>query len=170
MSAAWPSPISGTVTNAFGAAIQEVTQYAYDQQSRLIQTTLPDGSSISYTYDDPGRLTVTTDGWGSATNTFDNLGRLLTVSNAFGQVQAATFDLLNRATNTVDRNGVTVTNTFDNLNRLLTRGYPDGGVEKFGYSARGLIAYTNQMGFTNGYTLDALSRKIGETNDNGEII
>ncbi len=159
-----------SVTNAFGTAIQEVTQYVYDQQSRLIQTTLPDGSIISYTYDDPGRLTVTTDGWGSATNTFDNLGRLLTVSNAFGQVQAATFDLLNRATNTVDRNGVTVTNTFDNLNRLLTRGYPDGGVEKFGYSARGLIAYTNQIGASNFFAFDPAGRKTFETNANNELI
>ena len=44
-----------------------------------------------------------------------------------------------------DANGVTIIQTFDGLDRLLTRTYPDTGVEKFGYSARGLIQYTNQL-------------------------
>jgi len=50
--------------------------------------------------------------------------------------------LCHRATNNTDANGVTITNTFDDLGRVLTRAYPDGGIEKFGYSIRGLIAYT----------------------------
>ena len=53
---------------------------------------------------------------------------------------------------------------------LLTRTQPDGGIEKFGYSARGLTAYTNQLGFTNFYTYDEASRKVAETNANAEVI
>ena len=70
------------------------------------------------------------------------------MSNVLGQVQATTYDILDRATNSVDVNGVTITNAFDNLNRLLTRGYPDGGVEKFVYTANiaGVTSYTNQLG------------------------
>src|SRR6266496_2688907 len=90
-------------------------------------------------------------------------------SNAFGRLSAATFDALDRATNTVDANGVAVTDTFDNLSRLSTRGYPDGGVERFGYSPRGLTAYTNQLGLTNFYGYDALARKTAETNANWEV-
>jgi RHS repeat-associated protein len=56
------------------------------------------------------------------------------------------------------------------LGRLSTRGYPDGGVEKFGYSARGMIAYTNQLGFTNFYAYDEAGRKLFETNANWEVI
>src|SRR6266478_506510 len=63
-----------------------------------------------------------------------------------------------------------ITNTFDNLGGLRTRGYPDGGVEKLGYSARCLIAYTNQIGFTNFYVYDQASRKTFETNANSELI
>jgi len=47
--------------------------------------------------------------------------------------------------------------------------HPDGGVESFGYSARGLIAYTNQLGLTNFYGYDAAMRKTVETNANHEI-
>jgi RHS repeat-associated protein len=69
-----------------------------------------------------------------------------------------------------DANGVTVTNSHDSLGRLLSRTYPDGGVETFGYSARGLIAYTNQIGASNFFAYDAASRKTYETNANGEVI
>jgi hypothetical protein len=43
-----------------------------------------------------------------------------TVSNAFGRVESATFDMLDRATNTIDANGVSITSAYDNLNRLPT--------------------------------------------------
>ena len=40
--------------------------------------------------------------------------------------------------------GAAQTQTFDNLDRVLTRTYPDpdSGVERFGYSARGLVNYS----------------------------
>ena len=50
------------------------------------------------------------------------------------------------------------------------RGYPDGGTEKFGYSALGLIAYTNQIGLSNFFAYDAAARKTFETNANGEVL
>jgi RHS repeat-associated protein len=58
---------------------------------------------------------------------------------------------------------------YDALDRVLERDYPDGGIEHFGYSARGLIAYTNQLGFITGYGYDQAGRKIAETNANLEI-
>jgi len=42
--------------------------------------------------------------------------------------------------------------------------------EKFGYSARGLTAYTNQLNLTNYYAYDEGSRKTFETNANNELI
>src|ERR1019366_7388957 len=65
---------------------------------------------------------------------------------------------------------VCVSMTYDNLGRLLGRTYPDGGTEKFGYSSRGLIAYTNQIGVSNFYAYDDAMRKTFETNGNGEVI
>src|SRR2546421_4868277 len=67
-------------------------------------------------------------------------------------------------------NNVTITNTYDSLSRLLTRGYPDHGVEKFGYSARGLTAYTNQIGMSNYFVLDPAGRRQFETNAEAQLI
>jgi RHS repeat-associated protein len=101
---------------------------------------------------------------------YDNLGRHIVRSNAYGAELVQKYDALDRATNVTSAAGVTITNTFDNLNRLLTRGYPDGGVERFTYTARGVTNYANQINKTNWYVLDAASRKTAETNANGEII
>jgi len=158
-----------SMTNAFGSAIAEPTLYVNDYQGHRTQTTLPDGTVVNYTQDLLGRLTVTSDGWGSITNTLDNLGRQVAVSNAVGRVQFVIYDPLDRATNSTDQNGVLITNSYDNLNRVLIRGQPDGGTEKFGYSARGLTAFTNSVS-TNFYVYDEGSRKTFETNANNELI
>ena len=53
------------------------------------------------------------------------------------------------------------------------RGYPYAPQltrEQFGYSARGLTAYTNQLGFVTWYAYDEAGRKTYETNANTEII
>ena len=90
---------------------------------------------------------VVSDALGSTTNTYDNLSRLVNVSNAAGQVQAVAYDVADRVTQATDANGVSVTSTFDNLDRLRTRTYPDTGVEAFGYTAKiaGPTSYTNQL-------------------------
>ncbi len=93
----------------------------------------------------------------------------MTVSNAFGQVQAIVYDIDDRPTSQTDANGVTLTTTYDNLGRVVARTYPDTGSEGFGYSAFGLLVYTNQLHFTNYYAYDAARRKTFETNANWEL-
>src|ERR1041385_5061953 len=110
-------------------------------------------------------------------------GALMYVTNAFGtaveEVTHFLYDLQGNRTfvfyiedrvySVTHANGVTVTNTYDNLGRPRTRTYPDGGVEKFGYSARGVTAYTNQLNLVTYYTHDEAGRKTVETNANNEI-
>jgi YD repeat-containing protein len=116
------------------------------------------------TYDLVGQVVKVNDSAGGSVTNWHNIqGLIVAVSNAFGRVQALAYDIEDHATNVVDANGVSITNIFDELDRLKARTYPDGGIEKFSYSARGLIGYTNQLGYTNSYTYDALCRKIGET-------
>src|ERR1700722_386493 len=142
-----------------------VTSYAYDIAGRRINILFPDTTSESNNYDPLGRITNTIDGAGrSVTNWYTDQGLLYASSNAVGEALLKSFDIEDRVTNTVDGNGVVTTNSYDNLRRVLVRGYADGGRERFGYSAFGLIAYTNQLTNSTYYAYDAGLRKIAETN------
>src|SRR5439155_3624628 len=102
---------------------------------------------------------------------YNNQGLLTIVSNAFGIAQKTVFDIEDNPMWGTDANNFTVTNTYDLIHRMLTRTYPDSGMEKFGYSARGLTAYTNQIGTgTNFYAYDEGGRKTFETNANAQLI
>jgi RHS repeat-associated protein len=147
------------------------TYFYYDNAGRKTNVVYPDLYAVTNVYDSLGELVIVTDSAGiSATNWFNNQGLRYTVWNAAGQVSLQQFDIKNRLIYVTDANGVTITNTYDDLNRLLTRSYPDGGIEKFGYSPSGLVSYTNQLNFPTFYDYDAAMRKTKETTANGEVI
>jgi RHS repeat-associated protein len=150
--------------------LNNYTYFYYDTAGRTTNVIHPGGRSVNYRYNLVGQLLSETDNAGvSLTNWYNHHGLLVTVSNAFGRVQSMIYDIEDRATNTVDANGVTITTTYDALGRVLTRTYPDSGTERFGYSARGLIASTNQLTNVTFYAYDEAGRKTAETNANIEI-
>jgi RHS repeat-associated protein len=155
-----------SITDALG----NITDFNYDNQGRLTNAVYPASFSVTNFYDLLGRLTNAVDSAGrSTTNWFNNQSLMFAVSNAMGGVQTAHFDILDRTQTNIDASGVTVTMTYDNLNRLLTRTYPDSGVEHFGYSALGLVAYTNQLNQPTLFAYDAAQRELFETNANQEL-
>jgi len=158
-----------SVTNAWGTSAEMVTSFGYDYQGHRLYTIYPDGIVTNY-FDAAGRMTNASDAWGSRWFYYNNQGLVTNVSTAYGAEQTTVYDLEDRPIWVTAANGVTVTNTYDDLGRRLTRTYPDGGVERFGYSARGLTAYTNQLDKTNYYGYDEAGRKTAETNANNEII
>ena len=114
-----------------------------------------------------GRLTSGLSGFASVTNYYNNQGLVTTVSNGFGRAFSATYDVLDRATNTLNADGVSISTAYDNLNRPVTKSYPDSGVEKFVYTLNiaGATCYTNQLGSNVvNYAYDALGRKTNEVN------
>ena len=157
------------VSNAWNTSAQMVTSYAYDNQGNRLNIYLPD-ATVSNWFDAPGRLIETCDAWGCHWFGYNNQGLLVGVTNYFGTEKYTVFDIEDRALYVTDANQVTVTNAYDVLGRLATRTYPDGGVEKFGYSARGLIAYTNQLNLATYYGYDAGLRKVAETNADTQVI
>jgi RHS repeat-associated protein len=157
------------VTNAWNTAVEFVMQYDYDNQGNRQYIRYPDATVTNW-YDSLQRLDEACDAWGCRWFYYDNLSRLTNTSNAFGTEQNTTYDIEDRPIYVTDANGVTITNTYDVLGRLSARTYPDGGVEKFGYSARGLIAYANQLNLITYYGYDEARRKTWETNANNEII
>jgi RHS repeat-associated protein len=147
-------------------ALGDTTTYTYDYAGRLTNITYADQSWKAMSYDSLDEVTNTVDSAGvSITNYYNDQGLEIASSNAFGQIFSRSYDIRDRVTNSLDANGVGIISTYDNLNRLLSRSYPDGGIENFGYSAFGLVAYTNQLR-TNitYYGYDAGLRKTAETN------
>jgi RHS repeat-associated protein len=160
-----------SITNAFGTALQQVTQNTYDLQGNIIQVQFADGFTVTYNFNALAQATNVTDGTTSVTNWFNNQGLQVAVSNAFGRVETVAYDILDRAVTNVDANSVSITTTYDTLNRVRTHGYPDGGLESFGYSVNlpGLTSYTNQLNQVAQYGYDIAGRKISETNANLEV-
>ncbi|MBI4659154.1 MAG: RHS repeat-associated core domain-containing protein, partial [Verrucomicrobia bacterium] len=152
-------------------ALQQVEKYDHDLNGHLLKVTYPDTAFMNLRFSLLGHLTNRTDVVGSVQSYFyNNQGLLAASSNAFGQALLRKYDLRDRLTNQVDSRGVSVTITYDNLGRMLTRAYPDGGAEKFEYSPRGLITYTNQLGFVTRFGYDALGRRLAVTNANNEVV
>jgi YD repeat-containing protein len=147
------------------------TFFFYDNLGRLLNAAYPDGYSVTNNFNLLGQLTNTIDSAGvSITNWFDNQGLRYAVADAVGTREFISFDDEDRATNIVNSDGVSIGMSYDNLGRMVRRKYPDAGVEKFGYSSSGLVAYTNQIGMSNYFVYDEGGRKIFETNANAELI
>ena len=146
------------------------TYYFYDNAGRMTNAVYADGYSITNLFNPLGEITNSIDSSGySISNWFNNQGLRYAVSAVSGNQTFIDFDDEDRATNVINTEGVSVAMTYDNLGRLRTRTYFDGH-EDFGYSAAGLIAYTNQIGMTNFFVYDAAGRKTFETNANSELI
>ncbi|PWU13699.1 MAG: hypothetical protein C5B50_18715, partial [Verrucomicrobia bacterium] len=157
-------------TNAWNTPVQQVITFAYDFQGNRLRTFYPDAYAVTNWFDSLERVTTTSDGSTYRYFYYNNQSLVTNVLNSLVTEQQTLFDNEDRPQYVTDINGVTVTNTYDKLNRVLTRGYPDGGVEHFYYSARGLVAYTNQLGFGTEYAYDAAGRKTSETDANNEIL
>ncbi|HUA64816.1 MAG TPA: hypothetical protein VME24_03145, partial [Alphaproteobacteria bacterium] len=128
-------------------ALNNVTHLIHDNQGNLIQIFYPDGYSISNSYNLLHQLVSWTDSSGMTLNNWYNNQGLPTVSsNSSGLARALAYDIDDRVTNNTDANNVSVGATYDYLDRLLTRSYPDGGIERFGYTPNipGQTSYTNQ--------------------------
>jgi len=153
--------------------LNQTSVFVHDNAGRMTNTVYADNYSVNICYDLAGRLITVSDSAGSSvTNWYNNQGLLVAVSNALGRVQTAAYDILDRVTNSVDANGVSVDMTYDALGRLRSRAYPDGGMEKFGYTLNvsGPTSYTNQLEKVTRFGYDAAGRKIAETNANQEAL
>ncbi|HEV2208624.1 MAG TPA: hypothetical protein VG167_07600, partial [Verrucomicrobiae bacterium] len=146
------------------------TRFFYNNQGLLTNVVFPDYSAITNFFDSVGRVVVSEDDGGRELMLgYNNQGLVTNISNSFGRVQQAIYDSLNRPITITDANGVSMTNQFDLLNRLTSRTWQDNFSESFGYSAQGLIAYTNRDGKWTLFSRDNAGRLAGVTNANGEI-
>src|SRR6185436_16360260 len=124
---------------------------------------------IGRLYDLFGQVIKTKDAAGNfVTNTYNNQGLLITVSNSFGQAMAMSYNINDRVMTNVNSAGVTNSQTYDDERRLLTRSHPDGGVERFAYSTNfhTITGVTNQLTNIVVYAYDSAERKTNEIQKN----
>jgi RHS repeat-associated protein len=137
----------------------------------------------TYTYTPQGQLKSETDPLGNVTNnTYDQYGRLISVTSAAGTPLRATqtyaYDLAGNVVASTDANGNQTTYQYDAMNRLLktTQPDPDGAgplaapVTTSTYDAAGnLVAQTDALDHTTRYAYDPLGRLIKTTDASGGV-
>ncbi|WP_170157861.1 RHS repeat domain-containing protein [Litoreibacter meonggei] len=100
--------------------------YAYDEARRLVSTTSPEGELASYTYDNMGNRTRTEHSNVSAgiayfeDTQYDELGRLLKILGANGQITEFSHDVEDNLATITDPQNLVTTRGFDALNRLIS--------------------------------------------------
>jgi len=157
-----------SVRGALGTPIEQLISYVYDYQGNLTYVYGPD-ETITNWYNPLRQLYLTGKRDGYRSIGYNHQGLQYAVTNSYGPERVVVYDLHDRPVRVTDADGVTVTNTFDVLGRLNTR-TTGAGTEGFGYSARGLTAYTNQVGYPGFIAYDPAGRRTFETNANGELL
>jgi RHS repeat-associated protein len=123
-----------------------VNSYKYDGESRLIESSDPNGNTVKFTRDALGRLVETTDAEGNVTKSkFDENGNLIEATDALNNISKASFDEMDQVESTTDalNNQQSFTynllgqieettnalaqlwkNTYDDLSRLVSITHP----------------------------------------------
>jgi RHS repeat-associated protein len=129
-------------------ALNEVTQYSYDTNGRLVGTITPSGLITTNTYYNSG----------SGLNFVQSIINYpVNTTNVF----TYTNDLVYTRT---DERGLTTTNTWDGLNRLCRMDYPDGTFVTNSYNRLDVVQVQDRMGFKTSYGYNPLRQLVAKTN------
>lgn len=94
----------------------------------MVTSTKPDGTAITYTYDDKHRMVSQTDGRG-VTTTYSYDGPNMTgYVDGNGAAWGFTYDAMNRAVTMTDPLGNVTSNSYDANGNLTSKTAADGGV------------------------------------------
>lgn len=148
------------------------TGFEYDLLNRIVEVTLPDGTSSSMTYDAVGNRTAITDPLGQTTQfVYDEVNQLIQTIDPMGQTTNYTYDTEGNLLSLTDANGNATTYIYDELNRLTTVTNPLGQTTTFEYDAVGnRTAIIDPEGQTTRYVYDELNRLIRIELPDGRMI
>lgn len=158
----WPTGLVKRVTQPDGS----YTQYGYDAAHRLTDIADSAGNTLHYTLDNAGNRTgeQTRDPSGTLTRSLsrvhDQLGRLQSQMDAYGQATTYGYDANGNTTTVTDALGRQTANAYDPLGRLVQTLQDVGGVEaqtQFAYDASdNLTRVTDPKGLHTDYTYNGL--------------
>jgi RHS repeat-associated protein len=178
------------ITQQASGGVSRVTSFSYTPSNQLASTSLPDGRTLTYRYDDAQELTAVTDNLGdtvsysydsrgnrSQASTYDPDGSLvrqiksvydlrnhLASINDSGSITQQVADALGNLVQQTDpNNNPPTTHSYDPLNRLIQTVNAIGGTTRYGYDVNGDV---NQVitpnGATTGYQYDDFGNLLQE--------
>lgn len=164
------------VTSSSGS----VTTYAYDGGGRMTSMVEPRGNVVGATpadyrwthgYDSNGNQTSVTDPLGNETlSAYDELNRLVSVTDPNNHVTTFTYDANSNRTSVTNHLGQTTIYAFDSRDRMSATTNPVGKTWSYGYDGNGnLTSETTPLGFVTTRSYDADNRLINVVDPLGNI-
>ena len=145
-------------------AVEESRQmnYSYDALNRLTQST--SGMTVKYRYNTNNQVTEVEDAKGNiSTNTYDDLGRLISSTNREGNTTSYTYNHLDQVIATTDPKGNTTTYVYNGFGEITSQSSPDTGLTTFVYNSAGqMTSRQNANGINTSYQYDASGRVTRE--------
>ncbi|MBN2116321.1 MAG: hypothetical protein JW730_07115 [Anaerolineales bacterium] len=151
--------LAGNRISATDAKSQTI-YYAYDAANQLIAIDYPGTEpDVTFTYDLNGQRIGMTDGLGTTTWTYDDLNRLIAVTDAFNQTIECSYDAVGNRIELTYPDGKTVTYTYDRNNRLKSVTDWDQQETEYSYNEVGqLSSVSRPNGVSSQYVYDNAGR------------
>jgi len=111
------------------------TSYVYDNDNRLTSQRYPDGTRVTFAYDNASRRTLLNDATGRTTTSYDADGRVSTVINPAGLCLTYVYDAASRRKYLIDPEPARFTYVFDADNRTSYVANPQGQRATWSYDA-----------------------------------
>jgi RHS repeat-associated protein len=143
-----------------------VMAYSYDANGDLISYRDSENNTTTFTYNSSHYLLAINDprGLQPIRNEYDDEGRLLSHTDAFGKKLTYTHNLGTRQETVTDRVGNLTLYEYDANGNVVRSVDPAGGVKVFTYDANdNLLSDTNELGQTVTYTYDAQDNRTSVT-------
>jgi RHS repeat-associated protein len=158
-----------------------LTTYTYDGAGRLLTMVEPRGNApgadpadytTAYTYDAADHLLTTTDPLGNVmTQTYDDAGNLLTVTDANAHTTTYAYDEANHLTSVTDAAGEITAYTYDDVGNLASRTGADLHLTTYAYDlAKRMTSTTAPMNRTWSFGYDAVGNLTSRTDANGHTV
>jgi RHS repeat-associated protein len=168
-------------------------RFIRDGQGRITQIVDPQGGARSYAYDANGDLAVFTDAEGRQTrftynnthgllslldargtqpvrNEYDDAGRLVSHTDAYGKKITYANDLNGRQQVITDRLGNVTLHEYDARGNVIRSTGPTGATTTATFDARdNRLSETNALGHTTRYTYDTAGNRLSETDPLGGV-